>query len=249
MKKHIILILVAILCLPTWGQDTDQIESQNSSNWQIDVTPYVWLAGFKADIGFRDLELGQVQADFSDILENLKMGALLHAEASNGKWIIMGDLMYFKTSKGGSLDINSTPTELNTKLLVTELGVGINMVNDENAFLVDAFIGWRSISSDNVMTIGSRTALDRNSNANDPFIGARMKIKSEKWLYSLRADVGGFGIGTKSSLKISTLGAYSFSDLFALYFGFQALDIKIEKSDFNFDILTTGFVVGGNFSF
>jgi len=249
MKNKIAFIILVLLSVSIIAQDNDQKKDTDSSSWELNVTPYIWFTGVQADLGFRDNELGQVQADFSDILKNIKMGGMFHTEASNGKWIIMGDLIYAKIKKDGSLDIGATPTKLELKELITELGLGYNIVNNDNTFLVDAFAGWRYIGVDNNLSIGTRIALDRTISANDPFVGARFKFKADDWTIGLRGDLGGFGFGTEISWKINTFGAYEFSELFSLYFGVQALGMDFEKKDVTLDIQTAGFAVGGNFKF
>ena len=251
MKKLLSLILIALLSSGSLiAQDIEQESDENkSTGWTFNVTPYIWLAGFKADVVYNETISTQVVADFSDILQNLNMAAMLHAEAQNGRWILMGDLLYFKASKDGNLELVATPTELEVTELITELGLGYNFVNNEGAFLVDGLAGWRHIGMDNVMTIGMTEVIDRHNAMNDPYFGARFRIKSEKWMFNMRGDLGGFGVGSQLSWKVNLLGAYKFSDLFSLYFGVQALGIDYEKNDFNIDIMTTGLGFGGNFTF
>lgn len=252
LKKHLLVIIAVLIILPVLGQDNNEkTEETTNSGWQIDVTPYMWLAGAKVDIGFRSTEIGQIKADFTDILQNLKLAAFFHAEAKNGKWMVIGDLAYVKIKKEGNLELMDAPvpTKLEVKETITELAVGYNFVNNEDAFLIDGFAGWRYIGLDNYMTVGSADVLDRFYTANDPFIGARFKINYEAWMFSMRGDLGGFGIGSESSWKLNLLGAYQFSDLFSLYFGIQSFGVDIEKNDFNIDVMNTGLAFGGNFRF
>ena len=74
LKKHLLVIIAVLIILPVLGQDNNEkTEETTNSGWQIDVTPYMWLAGAKVDIGFRSTEIGQIKADFTDILQNLKL--------------------------------------------------------------------------------------------------------------------------------------------------------------------------------
>lgn len=250
LNKHLLILVALLLVLPVLGQDNnEQKEETTNLGWQFDVTPYVWLVGTKADIRFRSADIGQIKADFSDILQNLKLATFLHAEAKNGKWIVMGDLAYIDTKKEGSLGLLDLPTELENKQTITELGIGYNFHNNEDAFLIDGFAGWRYIGIDNYMTVNSQEVLDRTISTNDPFIGARFKINYEAWMFSMRGDLGGFGIGSESSWKVNLLGAYQFSELFSLYFGIQSFGVDFDENDFNLDIMTTGLAFGGNFHF
>jgi hypothetical protein len=235
--------------MTSFGQNDDSKDNKTTSKWEVDATPYIWLAGVKSDIAFRDTDLGQVQADFSDILRNLKMGLFMHAEARNNKLFFLGDIMYIKLAKDGNLDINATPTRLDLKQLVTELGGGYTVVNNDNAFIVDVFAGWRHLDIDTQVAIGSRIGLDRNISADHPFLGARFIINYEDWSIGVRADAGGIGVKDESSFKMNFQGIHHFSDLFSLHFGAQGLDFDFKNNDISKSILTTGFVVGGSFSF
>ena len=64
-----------------------------SQEWRFEVTPYVWIPGIKGTINF-DNGLAKT-ADFSssNVLSNLKSGAMMAAEAHKGNWGIMGDLV------------------------------------------------------------------------------------------------------------------------------------------------------------
>jgi hypothetical protein len=232
------------------------IFSQNDSNdikdekthWEFDVTPYVWFANLSADISFLEQSVN-VTAEFKDVLKNLKMGVLLHAEAKKGNWFIMGDLVYLKISKDGSIDALSLDTRLEIKQTVAELGVGYNLINSQDWLLIDGFAGLRYFAVINKIEVGSQDLLDKTINTTDPIFGVRFRTVSDKWINSARIDVGGFGMGSEISWKANLIIGYKFSDLFSLYLGFQGYGIDYEKDDFGLDITTAGIATGFNFHF
>ena len=245
IKKLIITFFIFCSCL-MFGQNDDSYKQE--SHWEFDVAPYVWFANVSADISFLNQTV-PVTAQFKDVLKNLKMGALLHAEVKNGKWFIIGDLVYLKIAKDGNIEILSLDTRLEIKQTVAELGAGYNLINSQDWLFIDGFAGFRYFSIINKIEVDSQNLLDKTINTTDPFLGLRFRTVSDKWINSVRVDVGGFGIGSEISWKANILIGYKFSGLFALYMGFQGYGIDYEKDDFGLDLTSAGLVTGFNFNF
>jgi len=232
---------------------TSSLLAQNSdpapdSKWKVALTPYLWFAGASADIGFRDQTI-PVEAEFKDVLENLKMGFLMHAEATNGQWIVMGDIVYMKIVKEGSIDLPSLSPELTLKQTIGELAGGYTLLNSNDRFFIDGFAGIRYFEVDNAIDTGNRVLLDRTINTTDPILGLRLRTTSEKWQGSLRADIGGFGIGSELSWKSNLLVGYRFSELFTLHGGYQVYGLDYEKEDFSLNVTSAGIALGFGFEF
>jgi hypothetical protein len=248
MKIIFTLTLLFCTSLVSYSQDDSNIKGKSTSGWTLDVAPYIWTAGLSADVSFLDQTV-PVKAEFKDLLNNLKMGFLLHAEVSKGKWFIMGDLVYLKVGKDGSIDALSLDTKIEVKQTVAELGVGYNLVNSQDWLFIDGFAGFRYFSIANDIGVGAQNLLDKTINTTDPIIGIRFRTVSNKWVNSARVDVGGFGIGSEISWKANILIGYKFSNLFSLYMGFQGYGIDYEKDDFGLDLTSSGFLTGVNFHF
>ena len=250
MKRILLLIMLLGLSGTLLGQDNPtNSDPANDGKWKVELTPYIWFAGAKADIGFRDQNV-PVEASFKDVLEDLKMGFLMHAEMTNGKWIIMGDIVYMKIVKEGSLSgpLSITP-ELTLKQTIGELAGGYTLLNSDDRFYIDGFAGLRYFGVDNLIETTNRELLDRTINTTDPILGMRLRTASEKWQSSLRADIGGFGIGSELSWKSNLVVGYKFSDLFTLHGGFQVYGIDYEKDDFSMNVTSAGFALGFEFEF
>ena len=75
----------------------------------------------------------------------------------------------------------------------------------------------------------------------------------DKWLFQLRGDVGGFGIGSDFTWQAQAYFGYRFSKLFQLTAGYRILSIDYEKSTgsepFVFDIDEFGPVIRFGFNF
>ena len=112
MKKNTLILL--LLTLPFIGYSQTETQDESTSNtkvnsWNFEVTPYLFAAGMEGDISFLSQSL-PVDAEFSDLLDHLSFGAMLHGEANKGKWTIMTDVIYMKLKNDG--EINGTLSSL-----------------------------------------------------------------------------------------------------------------------------------------
>ena len=250
MKKHIIYCILFCISFVTFSQtETDTTIENTEDSWEFDVTPYAWFAGLNADISFLEQTV-PVSAEFKDVLDNLSIGALMHAEVKKGQWFIMGDIVYMKITKDGNIDALNIDAKLEIEQTVAELAVGYNLIKLQDGWLfIDGFAGMRYFGIDNNIKVGSQELLDKTINTNDPFLGVRFRTVSDKWVNSARIDVGGFGIGSEISWKFNLFTGYKFSKLFSLYFGVQAYGIDYEKNDFKLNLNSAGLATGLNFHF
>ena len=249
MKKIINLIWICLIAFSANAQDTKPVDTDETDNgWEFDLAPYVWVADLSADISFLD-QSTVIEAQFKDVLNNLKMGFLMHAEARHDNWFIAGDIVYLAVEKNGDVDVVSisTNTTLSIKQTVAEITGGYTFVESEDWLFVDGFAGFRYFGIQTEIEAGSQELLDETINTTDPIIGMRLRTVSDKWQSSLRADIGGFGIGSEFSWKTNLLLGYQFSELFSLHGGFQAYGIDYKKDDFGLEMTSAGFLLGGNF--
>ncbi|MCC5975905.1 MAG: hypothetical protein JJT81_17910, partial [Rubellimicrobium sp.] len=77
-------------------------EAQALGDWSFQITPYVWFEGINGDItpgtGAPPLE---IDASFSDILEDLNSAFFLHGLARSGDFVLFFDLSTSSSSRGG----------------------------------------------------------------------------------------------------------------------------------------------------
>jgi hypothetical protein len=64
--------------------------------WTFSVAPYLWGAGLEGDVGLFGRDPVDIDMSFGDIFDNLKFGGMVVAEAHNGTWGIVVDLVYVK---------------------------------------------------------------------------------------------------------------------------------------------------------
>jgi hypothetical protein len=61
--------------------------------WELSLTPYLWALSMKGDVGVGQTE-ADVDASFSDILDNLNVAAMLVLELRKGRFGLLSDTIY-----------------------------------------------------------------------------------------------------------------------------------------------------------
>lgn len=227
------------------------------NEWKFLVEPYLMFPNMSGSVGLADLPDATVDADTDAIFGNLKMGFMLNAEASKGKWTIGSDLLYMELAQGAEPRILISSGEITAKQLGWEvsglygvtpwldLGVG-GMLNSINSGV-----------NLNVKAIGGGTTPKSKSMTEswfDPMLIARIKSKSgEKFIYQFRGEIGGFGIGSDLAWQMQAYAGYQFSKLFQITGGYRIISLDYENGSgqnrFMYNMDTSGPVVRFGFNF
>ena len=249
MKFKLTFLLLICFNLIAFGQDNPDSLPENDSNWEFDLTPYMWFSSLKGDVSFLNQSV-PVNTEFKDIWDQLSFGFLLHGEAQKGSWTIMTDFIYLNLKEDGNIRNTSQTTSTETKQTIWELGAGYRVLQLQDYFALEGLFGVRYFGLAPQFNINQQTVFDKSLDFVDPYIGLRFKTISDKWINSASFDVGGFGIGSEISWKLNLNVGYQISDLLAVNLGYQGYDVNYEGEDsFKYDVFTGGFIAGLNFSF
>ena len=248
------LFLVVFSLTNTLAQDT---KTTTKSEWSYLVEPYLLFPNMNGTVGLSDLPEVTVDADANEIFGNLKMGAMLYAEASNDKWAIGSDIIYMSLAQGVKPGSVSVVGELRAKQfawevsglrkvnLWLELGVGgiLNSVNSGFDIQMDMSV-FPTVSQSKEMT---KTWFD-------PMLITRIKSKAgEKFVYQFRGEIGGFGIGSDLAWQMQAVAGYQFSKLFSITGGYRIISLDYETGSgqdyFHYNIDTAGPTVKFSFMF
>ena len=246
MKKVLLIILAC--CIPFIG--SSQEEQDHPNKWEWDVTPYLWAVGMKGDLSIGN-ETADVDMGLSDIMKNLKLAGMLHAEAKKGNWSIMTDVFYAKLSQEAINDgiIREHDTKVTIQQTFIELGGGYTFV-EVNSFNLDVIFGARYFDLNIGVDENNNEIINLDENFIDPYVGLRFANSWNKFKLAGRIDVGGFNVGSEVSYKYNLIAGYQFSKLFALELGYQAYNPLYDNGkNLVYDLSSEGFLIGGNFSF
>lgn len=229
--------------------------SAQSDDWETVLAPYVLFGSLNGDAAVGPTGPVPVDLGFGDLVKNLELGAMVHAEAWKGAWGVMVDFLFMRLGSdltgpfGGVLDINVDE-------VIAEALLGRRF--DAPGRQVHLFAGVRywdlDVDLDLVALPGA--ALDLGDRWIDPLVGGRfVKDVAEDWFVSVRGDIGGFGLGSDFSWNVQAGVGYEVSSLFSLVLQYKALDVDFENdgigtADFlSYDTTTHGPLLGFVFRF
>lgn len=208
-----------------------------------DLTLYVWGPSISGTATLNELTLPQspVDVDFEDVIDDIKMGFMMHYEGMGEQWGGGFDFAYVdlgNTNDAGiSADIKSTISE----------AFAIYRVNE----VFDLLGGVRFTGMDMSVTgPGGIGDAEGDRSLTDFYVGGRVAVPfSDKWRGALRADVG---TGDSDLVwNVTALLDWQVSKSVALRGGYRWIDYDIEKDgdvvDAGLDLSLDGAFLGIGF--
>lgn len=256
MRKYCLsLLMLPLHLLAINAQDT--LPSPENHKWHFMVTPYLMIPGMSGDMGIGNLPDASIDLNAEDIFSRLQIGGMLYLEASHDHWAITSDVQYMKLKQ----DISATSVINSGKATMEQLAWEVAGLYKIAPWL-EVGAGARLYNIGAEVEMNYKTGINKDTVRNesltetwvDPIIIARGKFfTNSKWIAEVRADVGGFGIGSTFAWQIQADAGYRFSKLFDVTIGYRYLDVNFENgtdSDrFLYDIATSGPTVRLGFTF
>ncbi len=224
----------------------------SSSEWEVSLAAYLWGAELIGDVEADGVET-HVDMSFSDILENLNLGAMVFGAARYGRWVGMLDTLFMQLEDDPSFrrsgvfpGVTNTAridVELNQLLLDLKGGYrlldrGVPWVEGEDGrrLTLDLLGGGRYwyIGTDiharaSVAGVGFAREVSDSLDWIDPLVGLRVRADlTDRLALMVIGDFGGFGIGSASNSTWQLQGFFGWrvSDRWRLHAGYRALDIR-----------------------
>lgn len=234
---------------------SNSLQSDSDSSWDFMIQPYVLFATIEGDVQVGRAGNTPVDVDFGTILENLKMGAMLHGEAHHKSgWGLVLDYAFMRlgADRAGQLGV-----VLDAEVEQGALEAFVNRRYElESGGTLDAFGGvrWWQIDMDLTLAPGP---VDRGRDVDwvDPVVGAKITSPfAGDWYYMGRGDIGGFGVGSEFSWSAAAGLGYNFNETIGLEFQYKLLDVDYEENlgtadGFRYDTLTHGPLIGLTINF
>ena len=242
--KKILLIMIAFLLVAA--------APAASQGWNYNAVLYGWLCGLDGTIGFADIAEKPVDADFSQLAENLDFAMAGHFEASNPKMVLLTDITYnnLGSSKEGQIVNQTVNVDFDLVQWIIEVGGGYRISPDFTVMLAGRYY-IIDTGATSTSVAGSKTG-EVSQSWGDIFIGLRFnKLLKEKWIVGLRGDIGAGGSDFAWFGEVA-LG-YKFSEHFSALAAWRILDVDYEGGDgasyFRYDMTQSGLGIGLGYSF
>ncbi len=229
--------------------------AQDTLRWHYMVEPYLMLPAMSGTSGVGELPDIDINASVGDIFSNLKFGAMLYAEATNGKWAITTDLLYMNIKQEAEVGPIIREASLQAKQLGWE-NAGLRSIRPK----WDAGIGLRlnSISLIQETTFENENLESQSRELSqtwlDPILILRFHSEPmQEFIYQVRGDLGGFGIGSDFTWQLQAYIGYRFTKVFYMTGGYRIISMDYENGSgsdrFKYDVNTSGFNLRFGFRF
>jgi hypothetical protein len=234
-------LMLGLICSPV----------QAAEEWEIELAPlYFWGVDIDGDVTVRG-QTAPLSMDTSEILDNLDFIFTAHLEARHESgWGFYVDPLFMDL--GVPFDGPFGGGEVDLEMWMVE-AMGMRRFGDAERY-TDLIFGARYVSLD--VHIETSTPLSPQGDKDwiDPLIGLRYGGEiSPKWSGRIRADIGGFDVGSDLTWDAIVLFHYQLSERVALGFGYRHTDIDYDEGRgselFELDAYMTGPLLGVNISF
>jgi len=236
---------------------TTEVAEIEQSTWSFELEPYMMATSIDGDASLGRVTGINVGVDFSDILETLQMGAMVHFEAHQqsgfGIWVDYAFMDLAQDTNGplgGVIDAGVRQAVLEVFGLYRQpLSIG----------RIDYMFGVRWWNNDfnlevNPALLPGSVSTDTSKDWVDIVIGANWLYEfSPDWSVKVRGDIGGFGLESDFTATTALGFEYALSDLMSLDIQYKATWVDYKdgeegsKGSFAYDTVTHGPIVGLKF--
>jgi hypothetical protein len=233
-------------------------DSIQEKKWNFLDEPYIMFPYMAGNVGIGENLLLPVAAKPTDIFNHLQIAAMLYLEARTDKWAITSDLVYMNLKQDVTTDRLINSGTVNAKQMIWE-AAGLYRIFPFWEVGLGGRLNYLQTSVDLVINThpeGTTKETDGRHHKTwyDPIIITRFSADiKDKWLFQLRADVGGFSVGSKLTWQLQGYAGYRFCKLFQLSVGYRYLSTDYssgeEPKEFIFDVNEFGPAVRFGFNF
>jgi hypothetical protein len=222
-----------------------------TEGWTFSVTPYFWAAGLSGEVAQFGLPAVDVDASFSDILENLDFAAMVIGEARYDRYSIFGDMIYTKlgASRDTPLGLLADSADVTASTFAGLVGAGYSVLEGPSGRL-DIVGGVRvwSVETEISFTGGiplldGRTFTD-SATWVDGLVGVRGNYSFTPQFFAVGWALVGAG-GADIDWDVAGGLGYRINERFSATVGYRALGVDYSNDDgFLFDVVQQGPILG-----
>jgi hypothetical protein len=266
-KAILVIFFILFGAMVPWayGETAPPAQSPPENQWKFSVVPFMWATAIDSTVTVGGYETSTTTS-FSDIWRNLNGAMMIHLEAQKGKFGLFLEPMYSKIRADGTFERQRLPglpaiprdLTLTYEQWIIEGGAFYQAgkwqvgENKDQWMTLDILAGVRywSIKVD----LDTSTVVNPGGSNSwvDPIIGARLNADlSKKVMLNLRADIGGFGVGSDFTWNGLAAIGYRFTENITGLVGYRALyvDYKSGTSRARYEQTFYGPIMGLAFTF
>jgi hypothetical protein len=257
---QLMLIFVVLgLSFDAHSQEMKFDPKGNPDKWNFNISPFLILPWVNGNVQSEMLSQ-DFGIDPADFINSLNGTFMINTELSKGKFFVAPSYIYLYndvakilwTSENGKQTITAEPA-MQKHILELIAGMRLRM---GTKFMLDPYVGFRYTMYHlfgSVQGITNTTGFDENVDFWDPILGFKAHFYPHPRIpIELKADIGGFGVGSKLTWSTWFNLGYSVSPTVDLLVGFAALSNQYESETasgrtYGMTSLTYGISVGARF--
>jgi hypothetical protein len=227
-------------------------QAQNTAtDWRQTVFLYGMGAAIDGDAQVGPLQV-PVDVGLSDFFDVLKFGAMAAYRVENGTWSFGGDVTYMNLGGSNRTQQGRASAGLDVEQATVMATAGRRLTPHLEALFS---LAWFDVSADlRVRLLQQVRTASRDASWVDPLAGLNYEVPvGSRWRYTLRGDIGGFGVGSDLTWHALTKFTYQQSDRFCWYLGYRAIAYDYEDGKGpnyqHYDLVQHGPGAGVAFSF
>jgi hypothetical protein len=254
-----LIILFLGLAFQSKGQDVRFDPRGNPEKWNFNITPFFilpWVSGnVQSEMLSKDFGI-----DPSDFITSLNSTFMMESELSKGKFFVAPSYIFnyndvekiLWTSRNENQTITAQP-EYQRHILEVIAGMRFRL---GSKFILDPYTGFRYTHYrlfGEVEGIANTTEIDEKADFWDPVLGFKAHYYPHPRIpIELKADFGGFGVGSKFTWSSWINSGYTVSPVVDVIAGFGALSNDYEAgsgsgNSYGMTSITYGITLGVRF--
>ena len=248
---------VAIAALAAMAAVSAPASAQDA--WQFRLTPYIWAAGLKGDVGtIPGQPAVPVDVSSHQALEDLASGGMFSFDARKGRHGFLVDVLY--TDVRSDFELLPAPIGLEMKAIskttIASLAYQYEWYREDQT-VVDLLAGaryWKVASTlefSGGLGLLAGKRIDNSFSWTDPGVGikARAPLGGGKFYVDGGAAVGGFGVGSKHFYDLNANVGYQWSKAIGTTVGYRMFDVNYEDGGYVYDVRQQGWQFALSWSF
>lgn len=223
--------------------------------WRFTLAPYFWASSIRSEIS-DGRSSATTEACFSELLKDLDLAGQLRFEGlRNNRWGFYLDGTYLQLGDDSTVRVGRfrlRGIDFETEITQAWLDFGGMYRFGKLGRSFDIMLGGRYVHLATEVSAGSLLDRDNSEDTVSPVVGGRLEWSlTDRWILSVRGDVGGFGVDDAADVVWGATGlvGYRLNERATLGFGYRYYDIGTSGGDVDVDVVYHGPIVGVAFHF
>lgn len=230
-----------------------EYDSKVADGWHLHLSPYLWAAGLKGDLGAHRIGTHSVESTFRDTIKKVHFSAMIMGEARKGSVSLLGDLLYINggIKHGLPAPIPAKEIKVSGNVLTTFLGGGYTLYEGEKTRL-DLLGGARLWHADLKVGLYGGPMPEVGATVGRTWVDLLAGFRGRYFFndqISLTTWALAGGGGASKDWDLAFLANYNMSRNLTITAGYRAMGVNYQRKNVVYNIRQKGPMVGLTYHF